>query len=259
MQRTRIIPTLLLQDSGLVKTIKFKNPKYVGDPINAVRIFNEKEVDELVLLDIKATIEKAEPNFKEIEEIVSEAFMPIGYGGGINKMEHIEKLFRIGIEKIILNSAAFTNEKLIQEASSVYGSQSIVVSIDVKKDLWGAYNVYTQSGSKKVKENLIDLVKKFQHLGAGEIIINSIDKDGTMTGFDVALIEKVSKELDIPVIASGGAGGIKDIVAAINFGASAVACGSMFIYQGIHRAVLLSYITSESVENELKRNNSNLK
>lgn len=254
MQRTRIIPTLLLQDSGLVKTIKFKNPKYVGDPINAVRIFNEKEVDELVLLDIKATVEKAEPNFKEIEEIVSEAFMPIGYGGGINKIEHIEKLFKIGVEKIILNSAAFTNENLIQEASSIYGSQSIVVSIDVKKDLWGEYRIYTHSGSNKVKDNLIEIVNKFQKLGAGEILINSIDKDGTMTGYDVALIEMVSKVLDIPVIASGGAGGIKDIVAAINSGASAVAGGSMFIYQGIHRAVLLSYITSESVENELKRN-----
>jgi cyclase len=254
MQRTRIIPTLLLQDSGLVKTIKFKNPKYVGDPINAVRIFNEKEVDELVLLDIKATIERAEPNFREIEDIVSEAFMPIGYGGGINKIEHIEKLFKIGIEKIILNSAAFTNENLIKEASSIYGSQSIVVSIDVKKDIWGEYRIYTHSGSNKVKGNLIEMVKNFQKLGAGEILINSIDKDGTMTGYDVALIENVTKELDLPVVASGGAGGISDIVAAINSGASAVAGGSMFIYHGIHRAVLLSYITSESVENELKKN-----
>ena len=254
MQRTRIIPTLLLQDSGLVKTIKFKNPKYVGDPINAVRIFNEKEVDELVLLDIKATIERAAPNFREIEDIVSEAFMPIGYGGGINKIEHIEKLFKIGIEKIILNSAAFTNENLIKEASSIYGSQSIVVSIDVKKDIWGEYRIYTHSGSNKVKGNLIEMVKNFQKLGAGEILINSIDKDGTMTGYDVALIENVTKELDLPVVASGGAGGISDIVAAINSGASAVAGGSMFIYHGIHRAVLLSYITSESVENELKKN-----
>ncbi|NQU32668.1 MAG: imidazole glycerol phosphate synthase subunit HisF [Bacteroidetes bacterium] len=255
MQRTRIIPTLLLQDGGLVKTIKFKNPKYVGDPINAVRIFNEKEVDELVLLDIKATIEKAEPNFKEIEEIVSEAFMPIGYGGGINKIEHVEKLFKIGIEKIILNSAAFTNEKLIQEASNIYGNQSIVVSIDVKKDLWGEYNIYTHSGSKKVKGNLIEIVNKFQNLGAGEILINSIDKEGTMTGYDIALIEKVSKELNIPVIASGGAGGIKDFVSAIKFGASAVAGGSIFIYQGVHRAVLISYIKSQSVENKIKKNN----
>lgn len=253
MQRTRIIPTLLLQDGGLVKTIKFKNPTYVGDPINAVRIFNEKEVDELVLLDIKATIEKKEPNFDEIEEIVSEAFMPIGYGGGINKIEHIEKLFRIGIEKIILNSAAFTNEKLIHEASSVYGSQSIVVSIDVKKDLWGEYRIYTHSGSNKIKGNLIDVVKKFQHLGAGEIILNSIDKDGTMTGYDIELIEKVSKELEIPIIASGGAAGIKDLVSAIKSGASAVAGGAMFIYQGVHRAVLLSYVKSEDVERELKK------
>lgn len=253
MQRTRIIPTLLLEDGGLVKTIKFKKPKYVGDPINSVRIFNEKEVDELVLLDIKATNEKLDPNFNEIEEIVSEAFMPIGYGGGINKIEHIEKLFKIGVEKVILNSVVFSNENLIQDASSIYGSQSIVVSIDVRKDLWGNYVVYSHSGRKKIKEDVISLVKKFQYLGAGEIIINSIDRDGTMTGYDLNLINSVSKELEIPVIASGGAAGINDLVFAIKSGASAVSGGALFIYQGIHRAVLLSYIKSEDVERELKK------
>lgn len=252
MQFTRIIPTLLLDNGGLVKTVKFKNPQYIGDPINAVRIFNEKEVDELVLLDIKATSEKRDPNFSEIEEIVSEAFMPIGYGGGVNKLEHIEKLFKIGIEKVILNTAAFTNEDLIKEASQIFGSQSIVISLDFKKDLWGDYKFYTHAGKIKEKGNIIDIVKKFENLGAGEIVLNSIDRDGTMSGYDLTIIEKVSKELSVPLIVSGGAGKLEDFVDAIKNGASAVAAGSMFVYQGVHRAVLISYIKSKELEIKLK-------
>lgn len=248
MQFTRIIPTLLLQDGGLVKTIKFKNPKYVGDPINAVRIFNVKEVDELVLLDITATKEGKEPNYKEIEEIVSEAFMPIGYGGGINQLEQIEKLFKIGIEKVILNTSAFTNENLIKEASNIYGCQSVVVCLDYKKDLWGEHKFYIRSGSEKMKGKCVDILKKMEDLGAGEIILNSIDKDGTMTGYDLALFEKLAKEVGVPVIASGGAGNIQDFVKAMQSGASAVAAGSMFVYQGIHRAVLISYIKSSELD-----------
>jgi cyclase len=249
----RIIPTLLLQDGGLVKTVKFKNPKYVGDPINAVKIFNEKEVDELILLDISATKEGKDPNYKEIEEIVSEAFMPIGYGGGIHHMSQIEKLFKIGVEKVILNTAAFTNEQLIREASSVYGSQSIVVSLDYKKDIWGEYKFYTRSGSEKVKGKCVDVIKSMEELGAGEIMLNSIDKDGTMTGYDLVLFEKLANQVSVPVIASGGAGNIKDFVNAIRSGASAVAAGSMFVYQGIHRAVLISYIKSAELELALKK------
>lgn len=253
MHFTRIIPTLLLQDGGLVKTVKFKNPKYVGDPINAVRIFNEKEVDELVLLDIAATKEGKEPNYREIEEIVSEAFMPIGYGGGINQLAHIEKLFKIGVEKVILNSAAYTNEQLISEASSIYGSQSIVVCLDYKTDLWGDYRFYTHSGTNKIKGKCEDVIKRIGELGAGEIILNSIDKDGTMSGYDLGLLEKLAKEVTVPVIASGGAGNIQDFVKAIHSGASAVSAGSMFVYQGIHRAVLISYIKSSELDSLLKR------
>jgi cyclase len=248
MNFTRIIPTLLLHDGGLVKTIKFKNPKYVGDPINAVRIFNVKEVDELVLLDISASKEGRSPNYKEIEEIASEAFMPIGYGGGIKNLEQIEKLFKIGVEKIILNTSAFSNEKLIKEASSIYGSQSIVVSLDYKKDIWGNYRFFTLSGSNKVKGDCIDVIKRIEDLGAGEVILNSIDNDGTMSGYDLSLLEKLTKEVKLPVVASGGAGNIKDFASAIKSGASAVAAGSMFVYHGIHRAVLISYINGKDLE-----------
>lgn len=248
MQNPRIIPVLLLQDGGLVKTVKFKSPKYVGDPINAVRIFNEKEVDELIILDINASKEGNEPNYEHIQEIVSEAFMPVGYGGGISSLKQIDKLFKIGVEKIILNTTAFTNPSLITEASSIYGSQSIVVSIDVKKNIWGEYNIYSHSGLKKQKTELLKSLKDFQEKGAGEIFLNSIDMDGTMCGYDILLIEKAVKALNIPLVAIGGAGNIKHLTEAIQAGASAVGAGSIFVFQGVHRAVLISYITSEDIK-----------
>ncbi|MEO5990244.1 MAG: AglZ/HisF2 family acetamidino modification protein [Ferruginibacter sp.] len=247
MQRIRIIPTLLLTDGGLVKTVKFKNPKYIGDAINAVRIFNHKEVDELVLLDIKAGVNGTKPNYREIEEIVSEAFMPIGYGGGIRSLNEIEKLFKLGVEKVILNTLAFTNPELITEATKIFGSQSIVVCVDVKKDLFGNYNIFINSGKTKLKVDPLESLKNLENLGTGEIIINSIDKDGTMSGYDLNLIKKFCHYLKIPVVASGGAGGINDFALAIEAGASAVSAGSLFVYQGIHRAVLISYIKSEDL------------
>jgi cyclase len=252
MQRNRIIPTLLLQDGGLVKTIKFKNPQYIGDPINAVRIFNQKEVDELVLLDINAGINGTEPNYSEIEGIVSEAFMPIGYGGGIRSLKQIEKLFKLGVEKVILNTSAFTNPELIIEASKIFGNQSIVVCVDLKRDLFGNYNVFINSGKTKLKVDVLESLKNLEKLGAGEIILNSIDKDGTMKGYDINLIQNYSQHLEIPVVASGGAGDINDFSNAINAGASAVAAGSLFVYQGVHRAVLISYVKSEDLDNLLK-------
>jgi cyclase len=247
MHRIRVIPTLLLDNDGLFKTTKFKNPKYVGDPINAVRIFNSKEVDELILLDYTATTDSRIPNFENIKEIVSEAFMPIGYGGGIYSLDHIEKLFKVGIEKVIVNSAAFSNEDILTEAIKIFGSQSIVVSIDYKKDFFGNNFIYTQGGKQKQKIEIGLACKHFQELGVGEIMINSIDREGTMNGYDIATIYKISHELLIPVIASGGAGNISHLADGVKAGASAVAAGSMFIFQGIHNAVLLSYITSEEV------------
>lgn len=253
MSSTRVIPSLLLKDGGLVKTVKFSKERYVGDPINAVRIFNEKEVDELVLLDIGATIQKKEPDYDSIKEIVSEAFMPIGYGGGIKNLNQIEKLFKIGIEKIIINSAAFKDETLIKQASDIYGSQSVVVSIDVKKDIWKNYRIYTHSGSQKQKLSLSDAIMNLQDLGAGEIIVNSIDKDGTMSGYDFDLIRQASMNIDIPIVALGGASSVEDFANAIQAGASAVSAGSMFIFQGVHRAVLISYIKSKELEQHLNR------
>ncbi len=255
MQRSRIIPTLLLLDGGLVKTVKFKNPQYIGDPINAVRIFNQKEVDELVLLDINAGVEGREPNYSEIEEIVSEAFMPIGYGGGIRSLYQIEKLFKLGVEKVILNTIAFTNPELVTEAARIFGNQSIVACIDIKKDLFGNYNIYINSGKTKLKVDVLESLKKLEHLGVGEIILNSIDRDGTMNGYDLNLIQKYAQQLEIPVVASGGAGNITDLANAINAGASAVAAGSLFVYQGIHRAVLISYIDSKDMDSLLNEKN----
>ena len=219
MHRIRVIPTLLLDNYGLYKTTKFKNPKYVGDPINAVRIFNNKEVDELILLDYTATNENRIPSFDIIKDIVSEAFMPIGYGGGINCLEHIEKLFKIGIEKVILNSSAFSNESILTEAIRIFGRQSIVVSIDYKKDLFGNNAVYTQGGKQKQKLEIVSACKYFQALGIGEIMINSIDREGTMSGYDISTINKISNELSIPVIASGGAGDISHLADGVKAGA----------------------------------------
>jgi imidazole glycerol-phosphate synthase subunit HisF len=248
MLRYRVIPVLLLKNNGLVKTTRFKNPVYLGDPINAVKIFNDKEVDELILLDITATIENREPKYEKIKEIVSEAFMPVGYGGGITKLEQIEKLFKLGIEKVIINSAAYSNPDLIREASGIFGSQSIVVAADVKKDFIGKYKLFSHSGSKMQKADLISFLKHVQEIGSGEILINSIDRDGAMNGYDLDLIKKISESMNVPVIASGGAGSIEDFREAIRAGASAVSAGSLFVFQGVHRAVLISYPRYEELE-----------
>jgi cyclase len=242
MLRTRVIPCLLLKGNGLVKTIKFKNPTYIGDPINAIKIFNDKEVDELVFLDITASKEKKGPNFKLISEITTECFMPLGYGGGITTIEQIEKLFNLGVEKVILNSITHTQPELIKKATDIFGSQSIVASIDVKKHwLTKKQAVYSLSGEQSTGYSPIDYAKKMEDAGFGEIIINSIDQDGTMSGYDLALIEAVSKSVKVPVVALGGAGSIDDLLLAKKAGASAVAAGSLFVFQKAHRAVLITY------------------
>ncbi len=252
MLRYRVIPTLLLKNNGLVKTTRFGQPVYIGDPINAVRIFNDKEVDELMLLDITATNEKKDINYLKLEEIVSEAFMPIGYGGGIHKLSQIEKLFKLGIEKVIINTAAYSEPKIIKEASNIFGSQSIVVAVDIKKDLWGKYRLFSNAGQKKQNVNAEDFLKKVVDFGSGEIYLNNIDKDGTMTGYDLELINKFSQLFEVPLIASGGAGKIEDFAEAIKAGASAVSAGAMFVFQGVHRAVLISYLKYEEFEKMLR-------
>ena len=248
MLRYRIIPTLLLRGSGLVKTRHFKNPVYIGDPINAVKIFNDKEVDELIILDISATNDKAEIRYDYIEDIVSEAFMPVGYGGGICRIDQIETLFKRGVEKVVLNTSAHINRPLISEAAKIFGSQSIVAAIDIHRDLFGRQLIFTHAATKKHNINLPDSLRLLEDAGAGEIVINSIDSDGTMEGYDLDLIRHAAGLVSIPVIASGGAGKIEHFKQAIDAGASAVAAGAMFVFQGIHRAVLISYPQYEELE-----------
>jgi imidazole glycerol-phosphate synthase subunit HisF len=241
MLQRRIIPCLLLKNRGLVKTIKFANPSYVGDPINAVKIFNDKEVDELVFLDISASQENRGPNFDLLADIASECFMPLGYGGGIRTIQDVKKILRIGVEKVILNTVAVENPNFIREAADSCGSQSVVVSIDVKKTLFGKYEVRIKNGSEKTKLDPVLFAQEAARLGAGEILLNSIDLDGTMSGFDTELISKVSKAVAVPVVACGGAGSLKDFTKAFHSGAAAVAAGSFFVYHGPHRAVLITY------------------
>ena len=249
MLETRIIPCLLLKNKGLVKTIKFKNPIYLGDPRNVVKIFNEKEVDELIILDITATVEKRKPDFDLIREIVSEAFIPICYGGGIRSVEDVKTLFRLGVEKVSINSYAFENHDFIKELAKIYGSQSIVVSIDIKKNLLGKYGVYIYGGRKKTNIDPISYAMDLEKNGVGEILINSIDKDGTMSGYDKELVKEITQAVSIPVIACGGAGSLNDILDVVNSSnVSAVAAGSIFVYQGVHKAVLISYPSQEEIK-----------
>jgi cyclase len=243
MLRTRIIPILLLSDKGLVKTVKFKNGKYIGDPINAVKIFNDKEVDELVLFDIEASKYNRKPDFKAIKNIATEAFMPLAYGGGINELDDIKKLFSIGVEKIVINSAALQNINLISQAAEIYGDQSIVVCIDVFKNIWGKYQIFSHSKKKILYDDVFKYAKLVANSGAGEIIINSVDLDGTQLGYDLKIIHDISKIIDIPLVACGGAGNLNDFKMGFNAGASALAAGSIFVFHGPHKAVLINFPT----------------
>nr|QLL91132.1 imidazole glycerol phosphate synthase subunit HisF [Plesiomonas shigelloides] len=249
MLRKRVIPVLLLRDGGLVKGEKFKKHKYVGDPINAVRIFNEKEVDELVFVDISVGFSGNEPDYELIGNMASEAFMPIAYGGGIRSVDQVEKLFRLGIEKVIINSEFHNNPELVKECSQIAGAQSIVVAIDVKKSLFGRYEVYTHNGTYKTGVCPVEYAKKAQVYGAGEIVLTSIDREGSAQGLDLDLIKKVTAAVEIPVIVQGGVGHLEHIKQAVkNSGASAVAAGSFFTFHGKHKAVLLTYPAYEELE-----------
>ena len=243
MNKTRVIPILLLEREGLVKTVKFKNSTYIGDPINSVRIFNEKEVDELVFLDISASRKKdSEPNYELLADIASEAFMPMAYGGGLKSIDQIKQIFAIGFEKVIINSAAYTTPQLISEAASIYGSQSVVGGVDVKRNFFGGPDLFSESGQNKSKTKLLDHIRALVDLGIGELLVNSIDRDGTFTGYDLNLLRAVTAEVAVPVIACGGAAGIEDFVAGVDEGGvSAVAAGSAFVFVGPHRAVLINY------------------
>lgn len=239
--RPRIIPTLLLDDGMMVKTTKFKNPRYLGDIINAVKIFNNKGVDELCILDISATKKAKAPDTELLHDIATEAFMPLSYGGGICKIEQVKKLFRSGFEKVIFNTALVRNPKLVQEAVAFAGSQSIVASIDVKSEIFGKESCYIESGSVKTAKTPVEMARYAEKLGAGEILLTSINDEGSMKGYNIKLVRSVADAVDIPVVANGGAGGVEDLKGVLCDGhADAVAAGSMFVYYGKNRAVLIN-------------------
>ncbi|MGE5511482.1 MAG: AglZ/HisF2 family acetamidino modification protein [Bacteroidota bacterium] len=240
--KTRVIPVLLLKDKGLVKTTKFAEPRYIGDPINSVRIFNEKEVDELAFLDISATPNGRGPDFETIEAIAGEAFMPMAYGGGLTTIEQVRRVMSLGFEKVIFSTATYDSPAVVREAVRIYGAQSVVACIDVKRKLFGGYELSTHSAKRRRAVGLSEHVANLVSYGVGEIIVNSIDRDGTQSGYDLAAIKAVSSAVSVPVIACGGAGSVADMAAAVGEGgASAVAAGSLFVYKGKHRAVLINY------------------
>ena len=241
MLKHRVIPCLLLRNGGLVKTLKFSEPKYVGDPINAIRIFNDKEVEELMGLDITASKEKKEPNYALIEQFASECFMPLSYGGGIKTMEQAQRLFNSGIEKICLQTSVLDDLSLVKNLSDKWGSSSILVSVDVKRNWLGQPKLYSAATGKTLDKKWQDYMLDAVKAGAGEIVLNAVDKDGTMKGMDIELIKEAAKILSVPLVAVGGAGSLADIKAAVDAGANAVSAGAFFVFQGPHRAVLITY------------------
>lgn len=249
----RIIPALLLSGGKLVKTVRFQEPKYVGDPLNAVKIFNEKEADELVLLDIDATRNGSEPQYALLGRIAAEAFMPVCYGGGVRTIEHFDRLYQLGFEKVCVNSAAFDLE-LVSQAAARFGSQSVVVSIDAKERANGAYTVCTTNGTRDMKIDPVEHARRVESAGAGELLVTSIDRDGMRIGYDLKLIRSVSSAVQVPVIACGGAGEPAHLLEVIaDAGASAACAGSLFVFQGKHRAVLISYPESSLLSELMNR------
>jgi len=243
----RIIPCLLLSNRGLVKTTKFSNPKYIGDPINAIRIFNEKEVDELIVLDILASKYKKQPDYSLLEKIAGECFMPLCYGGGIKTFTEAQKLYKLGFEKISLQTAALEDVSIIRQISEKAGSQSVVVSVDIKRDRKGNHKVYLTSKGKISPVPWMEYLETIIEAGAGEVIINSVDNDGMMHGMDLDLIRIASKVSSVPVIALGGVGSLSHIKDAFEAGASAVSAGAYFVFYGPNRAVLITYPDQESI------------
>lgn len=242
MRRARIIPCLLLRGRGLVKTRQFKDTVYVGDPVNAARIFSEKEADELAILDIDASRENREPDYDLIAEIAGECFMPIAYGGGIRNVEQVRRLIRSGVEKVVINSAATDSTDIVTQCARIFGNQAIVGGIDARRTLFGGYKVYARSGSAQTRLRIADHAKDLVRAGAGELFVNSIDNDGMMAGFDIELVKTVTSQVSVPVIACGGAGNVEHLRCAIlQGGASAVAAGSLFVFHGKRRAVLINY------------------
>jgi len=244
----RVIPCLLLRDGGLVKTLKFGKPKYVGDPVNAIRIFNEKEVDELMVLDIGASRARREPDFALIERFAGECFMPLCYGGGVRDVEQARRLFSMGVEKVCLQTAILDDVSLIGAIATRFGSQSVIASIDVKKDFFGRRRLYGACAARTRPMAWQEQLRRVVDAGAGEVVLNSVDRDGVMRGMDLELIREASEAISVPLIAVGGAGSLDDIRAATEAGASAVAAGAFFVFHGPHRAVLITYPNYRQLE-----------
>jgi len=243
----RVIPMLLLGDDGLVKTVRFRAPRYVGDPINAVRIFNEKEVDELILLDISATPQGRGPHFDLIGKVARECFMPLCYGGGIHSLEDADRIVSLGVEKLSINTLATQAPEFIEAAAARFGSSSIVVSIDVGSGLLRRRSVWSHGGRVNTRREPVEFARDMERRGAGEILLNSIDRDGSMLGYELDLIKSVADSVSVPVVAAGGAGSTSDLFRALDAGASAAAAGSLFVFHGKHRAVLMSYPTADEL------------
>ena len=246
MARPRIIPCLLLRKTGLVKGEKFSNHRYIGDAINAVRIFNDKQVDELVVLDIDATREGREPDYSLIEQLAGECFMPLAYGGGVRSVSQMEKLYRLGCEKVIITTAA-AQPGLIAEAAQRFGRQSVVVGVDVRKKLLGGYEVMSHNGTQKIAALLPDYLERLMAEGAGEIMLQAIHRDGTLQGYDLDLIRQVAPKVNVPLIAAGGANSAENLAQAIATGASGAAAGALFVFHGKHRAVLINVPSAEAM------------
>lgn len=248
MLRIRVIPCLLLKGRGLVKTVRFRSPSYVGDPINIVRIFNELEVDELVFLDIEATPGSREIQARLLQEIASECFMPFTYGGGIRTVEDAQRVFELGAEKVVINSWLFEDPDLVGRIARIYGSQAVVAAVDAGRDIFGRYRVFSRSGRRRHPFEPVAWARRMEEAGAGEILLTAIHREGTFSGYDIPLIRAVSEAVTIPVIANGGASRVEDFrTAVVEGGASAVATGSMVVYQGPNRAVLTNFPERETL------------
>lgn len=243
MLRPRIIPCLLVKNGGLVKTVNFAKPKYVGDPINAVKIFNEKEVDELIVLDIDASAHNREPDYSMIRNLAAECRMPLCYGGGVKTVEQVERIVSLGAEKVAMSSVAIRDPELVLRAAEVVGNQSIVVIMDVKKTRRsGNYELWIHNAGTPTGRSPVEFAKQMEKLGAGEVVINSIDRDGAMKGYDLDLVNEIREAINLPVTVFGGAGSLKDIAALIHsFGIIGAAAGSLFVFKGAYRAVLINY------------------
>jgi cyclase len=255
MLRPRIIPCLLVRDKGLVKTVKFKDSKYVGDPLNAVRIFNEKEVDELTVLDIDATAEGREPDYRMIENLAAECRMPLCYGGGIKTAEQAQRIFSLGVEKVAVSSAAIEDPGLVSRMSERVGRQSVVVVLDVKKKFLGGYELFTHNGRKSTHKDPVPFAREMEALGAGEIVVNSIDHDGVMKGYDLGLVERIREAVSVPLTVLGGAGSLDDIGELVRrHGIIGAAAGSLFVFKGVYKAVLINYPNPEEKASLIAKN-----